>query len=62
MPDHDNQQAKTAATAAASKGKRGPIRLPAPTDDQREYLEKIRKAGEEYNGSTIVGGPRRHTG
>jgi len=61
MPDQDNQQPKTAAPATANE-KRGPIRLPAPTEDQREYLEKIRKAGEEYNGSTIVGGPRRHTG
>lgn len=62
MPDPDNNQPKSTATAAASNEKRGPIRLPEPTEDQREYLEKIRKAGEEYDGGTIVGGPRRHTG
>lgn len=35
------------------------IRLPQPTQDQAEYLERIRASGEDYDGSQIVGGPKK---
>lgn len=35
------------------------IRLPCPTPDQMAYLERIRAAGEDYDGSAIIGGPKR---
>lgn len=35
------------------------IKLPEPTPDQIEYLERIRAAGEDYDGSYVVGGPRK---
>lgn len=35
-----------------------PIKLPQPMPDQIEYLERIRAAGEDYDGSYVVGGPR----
>lgn len=34
------------------------ITLPKPTQDQMYYLERIRAAGEDYDGSYVVGGPR----
>jgi len=37
----------------------GPINLPSATPDQIKYLERIRAAGEDYDGSTIIGGPKR---
>lgn len=37
------------------------IKLPQPTQDQMEYLERIRAAGEDYDGTEIIGGPKRMT-
>jgi hypothetical protein len=35
------------------------LKLPEPTKDQAEYLERIRAAGEDYDRSTIIGGPKK---
>ena len=34
------------------------IKLPQPTPDQMEYLERIRASGEDYDASTVIGSPR----
>ena len=38
---------------------RAPFKLPPPTLDQVEYLEKIRRATEDYDGTAIIGGPKK---
>lgn len=35
------------------------IKLSPATPDQIEYLERIRAAGEDYDGSAVVGGSRK---
>jgi hypothetical protein len=42
-------------------GDTGVIKLPEPAPDQHAYLERIRKSGEDYDKTAVVGGPPRKT-
>jgi hypothetical protein len=63
MPRDDERRSLTGAEAPA-RGRSSPpvgqaIELPRPTEDQKKYLERIKRSTGQYDPDVIVGGPRR---
>lgn len=63
MPRDDEKRPISGAAAPAHARPSGSmgqkIELPRPTQDQKDYLEGIKRSTGQYDPDVIVGGPRR---
>jgi hypothetical protein len=61
MPETDRSSTQKMHETSKQNDRRSgrKVILPKPTQDQSEYLQKIKDSAKDYDPAVVVGGPRR---